>query len=368
MSARGTTSRATQFLTALQANWERLRGEIANLVPAGIRSRLTSGVSIVAIDLEDAAVILRRFSDDGVSEIARLPSAAFDAAHLRAALSPYLARPWFLRDSFALRLPDATALQRSLSLPLAARRNIASLLDIELERQSPVDRDEIYHDYRILRTDRAAGRIDIVWRMVRRRSVAPALDICRQAGVDLAVIAFTGDEAPSDGGNFPVATRAALLLRLRHWLVRGLLLLILALLIAVTAGVYVRNQQALDDFSLRVDQARIAARASLQLQHEIDAARQRTALLLREKQGLTITRLLAETTRLLPSGSWVTGFSYQDGEVRLQGYSNAASSLIALFDASPLFASAEFRAPLVQGQSPGQEQFDLALKIRKGAR
>ena len=366
MSAKGTPSRA--WLTAAQTGWQRWRGEIAALIPVGLRNALTSGGAVVAIDLEDDAVILRRFADGEVAEIAHLPSAAFDAAHLRAALSPYLVRPWFLRDSFALRLPDATALQRNLSLPLAARRNIASLLDIELERQSPVDRDEIYHDYRILGTDRAAGRIDIVWRMVRRRSVAPALEICRQAGVDLAVIAFTGDEAPSDGGNFPVAPRAALLLRLRHWLVRGLLLLILALLIAITAGAYARNQQALDDFSARVDQARIAARASLRLQHELDAARQRTALLLREKQGLTVTRLLAETTRLLPSGSWITGFSYQDGEVRLQGFSNAASSLIALFDASPLFASAEFRAPLTQGQSPGQEQFDLALKIRKGAR
>jgi general secretion pathway protein L len=364
MSAKGTPSRA--WLTAVQMGWQRWQGEIAALIPAGLRNALTSGGAIIAIDLEDNGIILRRFTDGAVAEIARLPSATFDAAHLRAALSPYLARPWFLRDSFALRLPDATALRRDLSLPLAARRNIASLLDLELERQSPVDRDEIYHDYRILGT--IAGRVDIVWRMVRRRNVLPALEICRQAGVELAVIAFTGDEAPSDGGNFPVVPRAALLLRLRHGLVRGLLLLILALAIAVTAGAYARNQQALDDFSLRVDQARLQARASLQLQHEIDAARQRTALLLREKQGLTVTRLLAETTRLLPAGSWITGFAYQDGEVRLQGYSNAASSLIALFDASPLFASAEFRAPLVQGQSPGTEQFDLALKIRKGAR
>ncbi len=366
MSANGMKSRTA--LTALQAAWQQWRGEIAALVPAGLRSRLTGGVSIVAIDLDGDAVTVRRFSDDGVSEIARLARAEFDAAHLRRVLAPYLSKPWFLRDSFALRLPDAAALRRNLSLPLAARRNIASLLDIELERQSPVDRDEIYHDYRILRIDRTAGRIDLVWRMVRRKSVAPALEICRQAGVDLAVIAFTGDEAPADGGNFPVESGAALLLRLRHWLVRGLLMLILALVVALAAGAYSRNQQALDAFTVRVDQARLAARASLQLQHEIDAARQRTALLLREKQGLTVTRLLAETTRLLPSGSWITGFSYQDGEVHLQGYSNAASSLIALFDASPLFTAAEFRAPLVQGQSPGTEQFDLALKIRKGAR
>jgi general secretion pathway protein L len=287
---------------------------------------------------------------------------------LRAALSDRLSQSWSLRDSFALRLPDATALRRDLPLPLAAQGNIASLLDLELERQSPLDRSEIYHDYRVLRIDRQARRIDVVWRMVRRESIAPALEICREAGIDLAVIAFIGDEMPADGGNFPVEARAALLLRLRRWLVRGLLMLILALLVAVAAGVYSRNQAAAGEFSARLDEARSAARPSLHLRHEIDAARTRSALLLKEKRRLSVTRMLAETTRLLPNGSYLTDFSYRDGEVRIRGYSNAASSLIGLFDASPLFSAAEFRAPLVQAQGPDQEQFDLAYKIRKGAR
>jgi general secretion pathway protein L len=355
-------------MKSLRSAWHRMRDAAAALIPASLREKLTGDAPIVAIDVADDGAVIRRFADGRVIEIARLPREAFDAAGLRSTLSAHLAKPWFLRDAVALRLPDAVALRRPLALPLAARRNIDSLLDIELERQSPLDRDAVYHDYRILGVDSASSRIDIVWRIVRRSTLAPALDICRRAGIDLAVIAFTGDDVLPDGGNFPVAPRAALLLRLRRWLVRGLLLLILVLLLAVAAGAYTRNQQALDDFAGRVDIARHEARASLHLEHDILATRARASALLHERQHLGVTRILAEVTRLLPAGSWLNELSYRDGEVHLRGTSNAASSLIALFDASPLFTAAEFRAPLVQGQGREQEQFDLAFKIREAAR
>ena len=368
MSAQRFTSRASEGLEALQTGWRWWWSEFAAALPQSLRNALTGSVSIVAIDLESDAVVLRHFAEDGVAEIARMPRAAFDAAALRAALSARLSRPWFLREPVALRLPDSAALRRELSLPLAARRNIASLLDIELDRQSPLDRSEVYHDYRILHLDRPAGRINIVWRIVRRTSVAAALAVCAQAGVELATVAFINDEAPPDGGTFPVAPRAARLLHVRQWLVRGLLLLILALLLAVAAGTYYRNQQAADAFSLRADAVREEALASRHLQHEIDAARSRAARLLRERRRLTVTRVLAETTRILPDGSWLTDFAYRDSEVRLRGFSNAASSLIARFDASSLFMGAEFRAPLTQAQGPEQEQFDLAFAIRNGVK
>lgn len=368
MTAPGITPRAMELLGTLQDAWTWWRGEIAALLPDNVRRQLASGASVVVIDFGAETVSLRRFADGDERDITQLPRAGLDAGALRAALAPELAKPWFLRDCFVLRLPERVALTRNLSLPLAARRNIASLLEIELDRQSPLDRSEIYHDYRILRIDRQARRIDLVWRIVRRASVVTALELCRQAGIELAGVIFAGDEAAFDGGNFPVTPRASLLLRVREHLVTGMLVLILALLVAVIAGAYLRNQSAADAFSVRVNEARVAAHASLRLQHEIDASQKRSALLLAERRGLTTTRILAETTRVLPAGSWLTDFAYRNGEVHIHGYSNAASSLIALFDASPFFTSAEFQAPLVQAQDPGQEQFDLVFKIRKGAR
>jgi general secretion pathway protein L len=341
--------------------------QIALALPPGLHAALESGVSVVTIDLEENDVVLRRFAHGESSEIRRLPRAQFDARTLSAAMAPFQRGARLLGNSFALRLPASAALARRLSLPLGARRNIRTLLDFELDRQSPIDKSEVYHDYRVLNVDRSANRMDVEWRIVRRASVSPAVEICRKAGVDLAVIAFVGDSEPSDGGNLPVDTAAARSLWMKRHLVSGLLALILVLALAVTGGFYWRNEQASAALFVQVDQARLAARESLRLEHDIAAMQRHARQLREEKLRPTASRAIAEVTRILPDGTWATEFAFRNGEVQIHGYSNAASSLIALFDASPLFTSAEFRAPLTQAASPGLQQFDLAAKIRVGA-
>jgi general secretion pathway protein L len=343
------------------------REQIALSLPPGLHAILESGVSVVTIDVEDTDVVLRRFAHGESSEIRRLPRAQFDTATLATALAPFQAGTHLLRDSFALRLPASTALARRLSLPLGARRNIGNLLDFELDRQSPLDKSEVYHDYRVLNADRSADRMDVEWRIVRRSSVTPLVEICRKAGVDLAVIAFVGDTEPSDGGNLPVDPGASRALRLKRYLVSGLLAAILVLALIVVGGFYWRNGQASAALFAQVDQARVAARESLRLEHDIAAMQRHARLLRQEKLRPTASRTIAEVTRILPDGTWATQFTFRNGEVQVHGYSNAASSLIALFDASPLFTGAEFRAPLTQATSPGLQQFDLAAKIRDGA-
>jgi general secretion pathway protein L len=367
MSAQGLRSRLGAWSAQAHAGWRWWRGEIGALLPEGVRNALAPSDPIITLDLLADTVIVRRFADGVETKIAQLPRVSFDAASLRAVLAPYLAKPWLLRDAFALRVADSMALWRNVALPLAARRNIGNVLELELERQSPLDRGEVYHDYKILRIDRQAGRIELVWRIARRRPVDAAVEICAQAGIGLALIAFVGDETLPDGGNFPVDGRASALLRLRRWLIPALVAVILMLGIAVLIGAYDRNQEAADALAARVDQARNEARGALHLQHEIAGARLRAAFLVHQKQSPMIAGLLAETTRVLPNGSWLTELDYRDGEVRIQGLSNSAASLIALFDASPLFADAQFRAPLMQAPGQGIERFDLSFKIRKGA-
>jgi hypothetical protein len=50
--------------------------------------------------------------------------------------------------------------------------------------------------------------------------------------------------------------------------------------------------------------------------------------------------------------------------VRIRGLSNSAAALIALFDTSPMFADAQFRAPLMQGPRAGLERFDMSFQLR----
>lgn len=368
MSDAGAKSGLNGSLTGLRTGWQRLLDHVTALGVRGLPSRLATSAPVIAIDAGEDAVVLRRFADGLGMEIARLPRADLTPAALRGALAAELARAWYLRASFALRVPEAWGLRRTLTLPLAARRNLNTFLDFEIDRQSPLERSEVYHDHSIPRADPGAGTMDVAWRIVRRKNIDALVEICREAGIELAVIASIGDEAPPAGGTFPVSRRALRLLRARQWTVPALAAAIALLLFLVVAGAYSRNQQANDALLTKVTETRIAARSALRLEARINATRARVAALVAEKQKPMLTALLAEATLRLPEGTWLTGFSYRDGEVRLQGYSNKASSLIATFDASPLFTGAEFRAPLVQAQDRNTEQFDLALKLRGGAK
>jgi general secretion pathway protein L len=367
MSDTGIRSHANGWLAGLRAGWRRFADQLTVLGLDGPPMRLEGTTPVATIDVGEQTVALRRFAEGGSTEIARLPRAEFTSANLRTALAAELERPRYLRDSFALRLPDAWALKRTLTLPMAARRNLDDLLDFELERQSPLDRSEVYHDYAILRTDLRARTMDVAWRIMRRKKVDPLIEICHKAGVELAVVALVSDERPPAGGTFPVSPGAVRLLHAHRWTVPALVVAIVVLLAAVVAGAYSRNEQANDAVLAKVAETRVAARSALRYEDQINASHGRAAALVAEKQRPMVTAMLAEVTRLLPERTWLTGFSYSEGEVRLQGYSSKASALIAIFDVSPLFGAAEFRAPVVQAQDRNLEQFDLALKLRRAA-
>lgn len=366
MSGEGIRDRWDEFQSRLLAGWRWWLGEILAMVPENFHKALASGDCVIAMDVDDREVVIRRFDDDGAREIARMPRAQFDAAALRRAVEPYLAEPWMLRDFFVLRVPDALALNRTLRLP-GKGRNLDDILRHELDRQSPIDRSQVYYDFRVLKRDRQANQIEVFLRIARRDAIDAACAVCRAAGIELAAIGFMADETPADGGIFPVDPNASLWLRVRRRLVPGLAVLVAVLAIGALTGAYLRNQAAADALADRVEQVRGQAQIIEHLHRGIDGALGRSAFLARQKQNLMLVRLLSEVTRVLPNGSWIFDFECRDGEIRISGFSDSASSLIALFDASPLFGDAQFRAPLMQGSNAGQERFDMSFKIRKGA-
>jgi general secretion pathway protein L len=359
--------RLDELGSRLLDGWRWWLGQLWTLVPAKIQDALKTEEPVIAIDVEEREVIVRRFADNGDLEIARIPREGFDAATLHRVLAPHLVPHWSMRDLFALRLPDGAALRRPLQLPAAARGNLRDILRFELDRQSPIAADHVYYDYRIVGRDRTTNQLDVMLRIARRETVDSALAICKAAGIGVAIIAFTGDAQPADGGNFPVDPPAARWMRMRRRLVPALAALVVILIASVVAGIYLRNQMAADDLDARVDQMRSEAQVIEQLHRDIDGAKTRAAFLARQKHSLMIVKVLDEVTKTLPDGSWLDEFEFNKDEVRIHGMSNAAASLIAQFDGSALFSDAEFRSPLMQGPNAGTERFDMSFKIRGGA-
>jgi hypothetical protein len=126
----------------------------------------------------------------------------------------------------------------------------------------------------------------------------------------------------------------------------------------------VRQQSVVAHQEARVSEAHTAALSVIRFQRELGDANRRAAFLVEQKHKPMVLDVLAETTRLLPQGTWLSELQVHGREVEITGYSKAAASLIPLIDASPVFSDAQFRSPLVQVEGSDAERFDLSFTLR----
>jgi general secretion pathway protein L len=90
----------------------------------------------------------------------------------------------------------------------------------------------------------------------------------------------------------------------------------------------------------------------------------RLQALSREKQAyLPTVRILEELTHIIPDETFLTDFTLDKQKIRISGFSTSAASLIAVVDASPLFANPKFTAAVVKVPGRNGEQFNMELDL-----
>lgn len=267
------------------------------------------------------------------------------------------------RRDVVLILPSKEVLRPSVRLPYASQRTLRDALKYELEKLSPVSPDEVYFDFEMLARDRASNTVEIALRIIRRDVVDQALRLCRGAGLAVSAIRFEGDARAADPASFPVDRTAHLRAQWRRNNLAILAGAALALLFALLLATYLRGAMTLDALTEAVSEEGVrAARVEL-LQQRIDRAAAQLTFLGKQKRAPLFAAILADVTRTLPDGTWLTQFDLAGNKIRIEGYSRSAADLIAVFDRSGRFVNAQFAAPVTQGSAPGIERFDLAFEI-----
>lgn len=359
MQALGLT-RPNDMLRRIGAGLRWWTGELAQLIPAGVREAFAIGSDATLIEVHAAEFVVNRQAGYRRYTVARIPRDDFAARTLR--LSIPEARNALLADPVILQLPAAEALTRTLRLPIAARKDLEAILRHEVARQSPLDANDIYYDYRIVETTDDALSIEL--RIVRREPVDAIVQFLREAGVALAAIEFDGDAARTTGGTFPADAPAASRLRWRPRIVPMLFGVVALFAVLLVGAIYLRGEAVAADLNDRVEAARTRAMAVQRLQNQLDAANRQSAFLALQKRNPAAVAVLANVAHLLPQDAWLYEFEMNGNEVRIHGFSASAASLIALFDSSRYFYDAQLKAPLMQGPDARLQRFDIAFKTR----
>ncbi len=268
------------------------------------------------------------------------------------------------KDVFVV-LPTDSILHPKLTMPLARRAALQSALRYEIERLSPVDPSELYYDFLRVDGDPDTGSAELELRIVRKTLVDEAVGLCHAADLAVGGLYFEGDARAADWQAFPIDRNALLRTLARRFGLAALGGLTVFLLVAVLLGAYLRGAAALDVLNDAVVDAGMQAAQVEQLQQTIARTTSDLSLATRQKQAPLFIATLAELTRTLPDGTWITELTMDGSKIRIQGASPSASDLIGLIDHSPRFANAQFEAPLVHDVSANVDRFDLSFDVRR---
>jgi general secretion pathway protein L len=340
------------------------RDELAALIPASLRRSLGRRERLLVLERSPESLTAYQRVGEREHEVGRIAlDAAADLGRHR--LGDILAKAKRAGTPSVLRLPATGVLERHLELPAAADADLRRILYFEIDRQTPFRPEETYFDYKV--TERHAGgkRQSVELVIVPRKVVEDCIaefgdlglapdfvEVAPTAGRPMTRISLRGADEKS--GHFGFGS-----------LINALLILVIVaeLAVAIRIPLEARRETAAL-LATEVNQARDRAEATREKQKELDqilATRRR--LQQKKLETPSVSATLEELTRLLPDNVWLTNLQFADGEVRLTGYATAAATLVALIDASPMFQTPKFNAPVTQDAQIGKERFSLSFKL-----
>jgi general secretion pathway protein L len=274
------------------------------------------------------------------------------------------------KGGVGLILPADAVLLRRLEFPRVSLSDVKRMVALDIDRLSPLPGDLVYHDVEIVDRDAGDGKQTVLLGVTLRDTAARYLEEARDAGFEpVAIGAARGDGAASYRFDFLPALRQSMGQNdggrvLLYWWAAVAVLLVLNL-----AGLVVRDMLDISRLRHAVDDQQTAVAAASQLQRRVQTEDvQRTALIARQMQSDPL-HVLDALTRVMPASAWVQRLEWNGQTLRVVGFKNNDTDLMAALRASPVFINPRAASPDTQAK-PGASAppFDITADISKKAR
>ncbi|CAG8871113.1 hypothetical protein PS627_04293 [Pseudomonas fluorescens] len=260
--------------------------------------------------------------------------------------------------------PDQ-ALRQSLSLPLAAARDLDGILAYELDRFTPFSSKQAHHVVR--REGISGGRLRLTLVTLRRDRLATWLAGFAEHGITLECIDLLDEQGERLGLNLlpEKASHAGSQRRARRLAALGVLALVLVY--AAMAAVLHQREAAVQQRTAEV-QALRAQTAELQsLRQALTQADSATRSLttLKQRQA-TYALLLAELSACLPLDTWLQSLQVnRDGQVDLAGFTAHASGLLNQMKGCRYLADVRYQGVIQPDAESGKDRFYVRAQLSR---
>jgi general secretion pathway protein L len=334
--------------------WQQMR----DLLPQRWRNSESDHAGALLVEpIENDQALRFRFPGRGNQrESEPFPLTAAGISQMR----PVLAR--LKPKSCILMLPEQRLLERSVTLPLAAERDVQQIMVFEMDRLTPFAASELFWRTTLTRRNRTAGRIELLLSLVPRASVEPLLTVMAQAGLRPQTLQV---EMP-DGQRRVIALERSASKRAmweRRAATAALALCALFALTAVGLPFVLRMQEARDVrqriATLRAEVAEVEA-----LRRDIAAQMAGgDAMAARRLQNVDPLGVLAEVTEALPDDTYLFEFALDHGRLSITGQSAAAAKLISTLAANPHIRNPGFSAPVTRNEAAHTDLFSIHAEV-----
>lgn len=265
-----------------------------------------------------------------------------------------------------LRLPGDSVLRRRMSAPKVTPDKVRSMLEFEIDRQTPFSKDKVYFDFRLVNGNGEAEKLDLELGVVPRAVVDDLIE--RLARWDIHPQIVDSDDIRYDEHGFNLRgpdTGSGARNKKRSIVVYAALAC--AAIGALCSVPYYRTEMRINELQsiekeVRAQAAEVAALKKTR--DELDDQRRFIGEL--QTQGSDPLQIIDELTRLLPDDSWIMRFEMKDDNVTIQGESSSASSLIQLLQDSSLVDQPHFVSPITLNTASGKERFRISMSLVDG--
>ena len=261
-----------------------------------------------------------------------------------------------------LRLGERDVLGKTVTLPLAAEREIDQALAFEMDRETPFRAEELYWNHRVIGADRQNGRLSLRLVVVPRANLASLLGLLGQFGVtpvraEIADGPDAGSWLPLDGVGHS-ADRGA------SRLIKPAAICCAALALAAVVTPFVRQSSALSVLDRGLAAGRQAAAEADGLHREIARLSGSADLIEKERQRVgQPLAVLAAATQVLPDGTFLTEMELRRRKLTMSGRSASAAPLIGALAADGQFHNPAFAAPVTRIEALREEIFTIITEV-----
>ena len=345
--------------------WKR---ELAFLVPEKIKQFVNDKQSFIIVSPKDRQLILTYTRDGQIEPLVTLDRGARDLKFQ----GLYEKDERLAKANIILRLTGQDAIQKELSLPVAAKENLYQVIAYELDRYTPFKAEQVYFAVKLLAGMNEPGQIRVMLILTTRELLDGLYEDVKALGLSPLFADYEGSannlDHLDDSYNLLPDRLRQKTANVPRLIYSALITLTCLLLVAVIAMPVWFEYQTVNALQLKADALEKDAKKVKALQSDVDAVIDETRHLIAEKSATPEVIVMLNTlSSLIKDDTWLSYAQYSDGHLQIQGESPAASTLIAVLEASELFVNARFASPVTQDSISKLERFQITVDVGKAS-